>query len=139
MPDPRAQLAAAQSHLVRSLVASASIPDGFDEAGLRATADTLARKRRRTIEKASPRLVQSLAYRFNELFALFAADHPLSDNDDADFALWLYRRRQLPRAGAIEFLTRRTHHGLPLRIMWMDRHPIIAMRLPFLGIRVLCA
>lgn len=75
----REELARAQAELLRALGEGGPVPEGFDAARLRATADALVAKRRRLVERAWPGLVALLGERFAGDFEAWAREHPLRD------------------------------------------------------------
>jgi len=103
MSDPsRARLAAAQTALVRALLAGDAAPAGFDPERLRVEAAALLAKRRRTVERIRPDILDDLGARFTELFDNWATANPrrdgISARADADeFAAWLAAHDHLPR------------------------------------------
>jgi hypothetical protein len=70
MSAERAEYAADQARLLRSLVAGADYPDGFSEVKAAAASAALRRKRRRAVAKALPAL--ALEPDFDERFIAFA-------------------------------------------------------------------
>jgi hypothetical protein len=72
----RERLAARQAALVRSLLAGAPPPPGFDPRRVRVEAAALLAKRRRVAEQLRPDLADTLDDRFAELFDRWAATNP---------------------------------------------------------------
>lgn len=100
--EARRQLAAAQTALVRALLAGDAAPAGFDPERLRVEAATLLAKRRRVVEHIRPDTVDVLGARFAELFDTWAAANPRRDGTSAradadDFAAWLTTHGHLLR------------------------------------------
>lgn len=94
----RRRLAAAQSALLRALVAGEAAPAGFDPERLRIGSASLIAKRRRGVERHRPDLADALGPRFAATFDAWAAANPLPDgtgpHEDADrFATWLAAHR----------------------------------------------
>jgi hypothetical protein len=95
--EARRRLAAAQTALVRALLAGDAAPAGFDPERLRIETATLLAKRRRIVEQIRPDITDVLGVRFTELFDAWAAANPrrdgISARTDADeFAAWLAAR-----------------------------------------------
>jgi hypothetical protein len=100
--EARRRLAAAQTALVRALLAGDDAPAGFDPEALRAEAAALLAKRRRTVERIRPDLIDVLGTRFAEVFDTWATANPrryeISAQADANrFAAWLAAHGHLPR------------------------------------------
>jgi hypothetical protein len=100
--EARNRLAAAQTTLLRALLAGAPAPAGFGPERLRVEAAALLAKRRRTVERIRPDLVDVLGARFPELFDTWATENPRRDGTSAradadEFAAWLAARGHLPR------------------------------------------
>lgn len=93
----REDLAKAQAELVAALVAGASAPPGFDEAGVRAAAAALLRKRAGEVAATWPVLAASFGPRWTVAFAHWAQTRPTQGSlrDGWDFA------RQLRAGGAL--------------------------------------
>lgn len=96
----RDRLAAQQAELLRSLLAGAPTPPGFDGARLRAQSEALLSKRRRVTWHLRPDLADDLGERFGPLFAEYASDHPKTTDvrarQDADrFGEWLVAQGHL--------------------------------------------
>ena len=72
----RDELAARQAELVAALVAGGPMPAGFDEAGVRAAATALLRKRAGEVAAAWPALRAYLDDRWTEVFDAWAAGRP---------------------------------------------------------------
>lgn len=91
----RRGLASEQAALLHALLAGHPAPAGFDPRRLRIEADALRAKRRRTVERLRPDLVDELGEpRFAELFGVWAAAQPrrhgVSVQADADaFGAWV--------------------------------------------------
>jgi hypothetical protein len=144
----RERLAQAQAALVRSLVAGATPPEGFDVRRLATAARSLLNKRLRETSRAWPMLARCLGDRYGERFRAFAAGMPppaeggpLADgwafaqtvaadelDDDA-------RRERL----LIDLHWRRTRGGLRPRrgaaVRWarIGGRRVVGVRLPWLG------
>jgi hypothetical protein len=96
----RDRLAAQQAALLRSLLAGAPTPAGFDDDRLRAQAHALLAKRRRIAWHLRPDLADDLGDRFGPLFAEYAVGHPKTTGvrarEDAErFGLWLVEQGHL--------------------------------------------
>lgn len=91
----RNRLSAAQTALVRALLAGGPVPTGFDPERIRIEASALLVKRRRVVEWLRPDIVDVLGdARFVQLFEEWAVTRPrldgVSARVDADaFATWL--------------------------------------------------
>lgn len=97
----RRRLAAAQSALLRALVAGEAAPAGFDPERVRIGSAGLLAKRRRGVERHRPDLADTLGPRFAATFGAWATANPLLDgtsaHEDADrFAAFLTARGHLP-------------------------------------------
>ncbi len=149
--DARTRLAAVQADLMRALTGQAAALPGADAGRLRATADALLKKRRRSLARAWPALVQALGSRFLERFAAFAAKTSLPREggalaDGRAFVRFLAQVGDLPDAGRLEALAVDLRYsrcggglaprrGPALRIALLN-HPrrlVLAVRLPWLG------
>jgi len=100
--EARYRLAAAQTALVRALLAGDAAPAGFDPERLRIEASALLAKRRRIVERIRPDLTDVLDTRFTELFDTWATANPRHDGisaqaDAHQFAGWLAVHGHLPR------------------------------------------
>ncbi|GLZ10489.1 hypothetical protein Acsp04_07240 [Actinomadura sp. NBRC 104425] len=95
-------LAAAQEALVRAMAAGAPVPDGFDEAAVRAAADAIVRKRAGEVARAWPVLAASYGTDWPRVFAAWAAGRPTrgSVRDAWDFAR--AHRAELPPEAAFD-------------------------------------
>ena len=92
MPSPDRQiLADRQAQLVQALNQGGRMPAGFDERRMTLAADSLRRKRRRSVEKVWPALCSALGDQFATTFDAYAWRYP-PQNPSADarqFARWL--------------------------------------------------
>ncbi|MEV6605958.1 hypothetical protein [Kutzneria sp. NPDC051319] len=96
----RDRLAAQQAELLRSLLAGAPTPPGFDSSRVQAQAHALLSKRRRVTWHLRPDLADDLGERFGPLFAEYASGHPKTTDvrarQDADrFGEWLVAQGHL--------------------------------------------
>ncbi len=84
----RESLAQRQAELVAALVAGGAIPEGFDVARVRATADALLRKRAGEVGNRWPTLRAGLGPQWSDAFARWARGRPPhgSVRDGWDFA-----------------------------------------------------
>jgi hypothetical protein len=130
----------------------AALPDAETER-LNATAEALFRKRRRSVARAWPPLVQALGNRFLERFAAFAVQTVLPCEggalaDGREFVRFLAKRGDLPDAGRLEALAvdlryiqssgglvPRRGPAFKLAMLKNPRRLILALRLPWLGER----
>ena len=152
MPDEgRRELAARQAALVAALAGRAAPPLGFDADRLRATAVSLANKRRRAVARAWPGLTDALGDRFAERFDAYAKSAPLPSDggplaDGRAFLRWLTAAGEPVLACemqqfAVDLRFRWTNGGLTPRRglavkfarLGKPRRTIIAVRLPWLG------
>ncbi|MFF3732113.1 DUF692 domain-containing protein [Streptomyces sp. NPDC002476] len=89
-PDSvRDRVAAAQTALLRALVAGAPAPPGFDERRLGVQSRALASKRAGVVAKVAPELPEILGSGYREAFLAYAARRPMSGGyrrDALDFA-----------------------------------------------------
>ena len=98
----RRRLAAAQTALVRALLAGDAPPTGLDADRLSIEAATLLAKRRRMLEHLRPDLVDRVGPRFAELYTTWATANPrrygTTPQADADsFGAWLISQGHLQR------------------------------------------
>jgi hypothetical protein len=143
-------LAQRQADLVRALVAQGPIPAGFDEARVRAAARSLVNKRRRSLARAWPKLVEAVGDAYVERFTQYASETPLpgcacTQADGRAFLRWLAAHQPLSDAACLEALTFDvrfvvTPAGLrPRRFAFKSATlrdaRVLAARLPFLGER----
>ena len=137
-PPDRETLARAQASLVAALAGRTSPPEGFDVGRLRAAAQSLDRKRRRSAERAWPAMAASLGPAFDPAFDVYAAATPLPAGGPADdaraFAESLRRRNKLPAAGVRVLAVDRARRGWPIRFVRGTGIAVLAMRLPVLGL-----
>ncbi|GAA5172069.1 hypothetical protein [Amycolatopsis dongchuanensis] len=103
MTEPqREQLAAAQAALLRTLLAGAPPPPGFDPVRLDVEAAALREKRGRVVAKLAFRECRLLGERFPALFAEYARAHPRQEGvrareDARAFVAWARREGHLKR------------------------------------------
>lgn len=107
--EARARLAAQQAALADALLAGGEPPAGFDVARVKAAAEALAQKRRRSVAQVWPATFAALGREFGKLFAAYAAGHPLPGAggplaDGEAFARWLRERDAFPAAGGVEWM-----------------------------------
>jgi hypothetical protein len=149
----RHRLAQAQAELVRALVVQGPVPAGFDENRVRAAARSLVHKRRQTVARVWPKLVEILGGAFTEAFMQYAAAHPLPAcaaplADGRAFLRWLDGQKPLCDAACIEALafdlryvvtptTLRPRRGFALKSVKVHDAPgrLIGVRVPWLGAR----
>src|SRR5262249_50699523 len=113
--EARTRLGAQQSDLMRALHGQGAALAGADTKRLSATADALFRKRRRSVARAWPALVQALGNRFLERFAAFAVQTVLPREggafaDGREFVRFLAKLGDLPDAGRVEALAVDLHY-----------------------------
>lgn len=143
--DARAELAAEQARLVAALTGGADAPAGFDADRVRAAADSLAAKRRRTVAKGWPALAGALGKQFAPLFDAYAAESPLPAGgpgaDGRAFARWLDRAGRLPDAGRVMLLAAELSAARApcVRALWLRRRQrwVVAVRLPWCAPRLM--
>jgi hypothetical protein len=130
-PDPRrAELARRQAHLVRALQGDAPLPEGFDAEQVGRAADSLVRKRARSVQKTWPATARALGDRFDQHFTAYAAENLLPPNLDTDglhFAQWLRSRGLLPDEAKLELAAWRVLHGFPVRLLFLRNARILMM------------
>src|ERR1051325_799046 len=132
--DARQRLADAQTELVRALVCNQNAPMAFDAARVRVTADTLLRKRARTVAHAWPKLARALGPLFDDRFVDYARRTATPDGgplvDGRMFARALERAGELPDAARMETLAFDARYKLDgNRITARRRFAFGAMRL----------
>lgn len=96
----RDRLAAAQTELLRALLADGAVPPGFDEDRVRIEKRALRNKRRGIVEMLRPDVADELGERFRPLFDAYARTHPKEDGtrfreDAARFADWAVAQGEL--------------------------------------------
>lgn len=151
--ESRTSLAIRQAALVDALISGRAAPPGFDSQRVLAAAESLARKRARSVLRAWPRLAYAMGPEFGLRFAEYAAASSIPEKggplaDGHAFARWLRAHDRLPDAGCLELMAvalryRRVPAGLVrrrgpvLRMAWFhaSRRIILAVRLPSLGER----
>jgi hypothetical protein len=130
-PDPRrADLARRQAALVRALRGDAPTPAGFDPAHVERAADSLGRKRARSVQKAWPATARAVGDRYGEHFAAYAAENPLPTDVDTDgfhFAEWLRSRGLAPDDARLELAVWRVVHGFPFRVLFLRNARTLAL------------
>src|SRR5262245_62673938 len=107
--ETRQRLAAAQAQLVNGLMGQGPALPGFHPDRVRASAESLARKRQRAVARAWPALTRALAEAFAGRFATYAETTPLPREggplaDGRAFARFLAAAKELPDAGKLEAL-----------------------------------
>ena len=154
LTESRAKLALAQGRLLAALAGQADPPRDFDAERVRACAESLLDKRARTAARAWPALERNLGEKpFRARFLAFAHQTLLPDDgsplsDGYAFARGL--AGELDDAARLELLAvelrfRWTRKGLAgrrgpaLRLAWLRqaRRLIVALRLPWLGVKTL--
>ncbi|WAL69465.1 hypothetical protein ORV05_17380 [Amycolatopsis cynarae] len=98
----RDRLAAAQSALLRALLADGPAPPGFDPARLALETAALRAKRRRVVAKLEPRACRALGEKFPAVFDEYAREHPKrtdtrAGEDARAFVAWARTRGHLRR------------------------------------------
>ena len=146
MPDPipstprdsRDERAQQQAALIRAIhdrdPASAG---GLDLSKLQVTAESLWRKRMRSIQKAWPATSRGLGERFSDQFELYAAEYSTPDNaglDGYQFACWLHDRQKLPDDARVELMRRQLARGRPLRVAWLRRSRCVLIGYRWFGV-----
>jgi hypothetical protein len=145
----REELARAQAELLRALSEDGPVPEGFDAARVRAAADGLLAKRRRSVRRAWPGLSAALGERFTPEFDVWARAHPVRDVEPHagvegyHFASALREAGRLPERAEEELLRfelgwRLTPEGgvaarRGLGLRWVRLGPggrVLALRLP---------
>lgn len=152
MSEERQRLAAQQAELMRALCGRDAAPPDFDAERVAVAADSLIRKRVRTVQQTWPRLTAALGERFAALFAPYAhttsmprLGGPLADG--LRFADFLAEIGDLPDAALPEYLSVQVHYrtvpdglvprrGPCLRMMPLReaRRLLVMMRWPGLGV-----
>jgi hypothetical protein len=149
--EMRNRLAAMQAELMRALAGQGLPPAGADARRLRAAADSLRRKRQRSVARAWPGLARTLGARFGELFTVYAAKSsiPMEGGPLADgrsFAHFLAERGALPEVGRLEAfavdlryaacpggLVPRRRPAFKMALFKRPRRLVLALRLPWFG------
>jgi hypothetical protein len=126
MREDRDILASEQAALVSALHGIGQPPSGFDTDHLNTAADSLARKRARSVQKTWPATGEALGRNFGRIFQSYCAEHPAPDEnpfeDGYRFAMWLERKRILPQEGRLELARQRVaRSGVP-RILYQITH-----------------
>lgn len=103
MGGTRAELAAAEAQLVRSLLAGGPMPEGFDAMRVRAASASLRHKRARAVARAWSDLARELGPRFADRFGDYVTRVPSPPPGGPLVDGWLFaqdltRRGQLPAA-----------------------------------------
>ena len=96
----RDRLAAAQTELLRALLAGGDVPEGFDAERVRIEKRALLNKRRGIVQVLRPEVAAELDERFRPLFEAYAQEHPKEvgtrfREDAARFAEWATARGEL--------------------------------------------
>jgi hypothetical protein len=149
----RQRLAQAQTELVRALVAQGPAPAGFNEERLGAAARSLVNKRRQTVARVWPKLVEILGSAYNESFTRYATTQPLPDcaaplADGRAYLRWLDGQQPLSDAACVEALafdlrfvvtpiSVRPRRGFAFKSVKLHETParLIGACLPWLGAR----
>jgi hypothetical protein len=128
----RARLAQRQAGLVAALVGGGAVPEGFDEARVRATENALLRKRAGEVGARWPALRAQFGAQWGATFAAWAqgrAPHG-SWRDGWDFARHLAARQQLRADAALDLAIAEVTYAYdghsPPRRRWLPalrRHP----------------
>ncbi|MCK2213156.1 hypothetical protein MF672_004995 [Actinomadura sp. ATCC 31491] len=96
LAEAQARLAEAQARVVRALVAAGEVPEGFDQARMRAQAASLVAKRRAIVARIRPDTAVAAGPKLAAEFAAYArarTEPPPGYRADADdFAAWLRER-----------------------------------------------
>jgi hypothetical protein len=121
----RETLARQQAALVAALHQTAPPPDGFTPAHVQTAAESLARKRSRSVQKSWPATAAALGETFDSHFSSYCAHHPSPPEspyeDGVQFTQWLQERRLLPPEARQELTRHRVHRdGLP-RLLYSRR------------------
>jgi hypothetical protein len=142
LPEIREKLAGEQADLVRALAGQATAPDGFDAKLVNIAAASLMNKRLRTVARAWPRLHESLGEEpFRQAFLEFAVDRPLPKSaspydDGLAFARWHSRDHRLTDAARLELLAAEMMIcRIRIARLYESRRRVIALRIPFIGVR----
>ncbi len=142
LPEIREKLAGEQAALVSALVGQGTAPEGFDIEDVRIAAQSLLSKRVRTVARAWPKLHESLGEeRFRQAFLEFAREHPLPPSaspfdDGLAFVRWYAKDRELTDNARLELLAAEMlTHRIRIARLQESRRCVIAMRIPFIGVR----
>ena len=128
----REGLARSQAALNSALNSSAPVPEGFDAGQIRTAADSLARKRARSVQKAWPATAAALDQSFELHFGSYCAVYPAPPEspflDGLQFVRWLEGLKLLPPDGRVELKRWRVYRdGIP-RIVRLDRVLVLLLR-----------
>lgn len=142
-----------QADLVRALVARGPVPAGFDAQRVQAAARSLVNKRRQSVARAWPKLVEAVGATFVAAFTQYAEANPLpacanAFADGRAFLRWLDACQPLGDAARLEALrfdlrfvvtptAVRPRRGFAFRWIRLReaRTRVIGVRLPWLGSR----
>ncbi|MEU5696387.1 hypothetical protein [Actinosynnema sp. NPDC020468] len=96
----RAELARAQTELLRALLADGAVPEGFDRDRVAIEARALLNKRRGVVRMVRPDLADTLGDRFRPLFDAYSRANPKHEDTRmrqyaAAFAEWLVTQGEL--------------------------------------------
>jgi hypothetical protein len=129
--DEREQLARRQAELVRAIHGQGPAPEGFDIGKFLIAADSLARKRSRSVQKAWPGVSGAMGDAFFPEFESYVRQFPVPKEDPGldglRFARWLESRGALPSAGRIELARWRVGRGIVPRVVWSDDRRGVAL------------
>jgi hypothetical protein len=121
--ERRAELARGQAAIVRALQVGTDLPPGFQLSQVVTAAESLARKRCRSVQKSWPKLAAGLGDRFETHFRTFASETPQpaegSAADGYHFTSRLKSGNLLPESARVERATWQVSRGFPLRFVFL--------------------
>lgn len=132
-PDVRGSLAKRQAAVVRALTGGGALPQEFDPVQVQTASKSLARKRKRGIQKAWPALSKEIAQYFVEYAAQMPPADARYDADATRFGMWLASMGRLPSSARKELAARRMARGFPLRIVFLSRRSWFRLLCGFRG------
>ena len=143
MHEDRDILASEQQALVSALHGIGQLPSGFDPDHLHTAADSLARKRARSLQKTWPDTAEALGKKFGEVFNSYCAGHPAPPEnpfeDGYQFAQWLQRKRMLPPQGKVELARHRVaRSGVPRILYHSAKRETLFLFRTRSGVRTFC-
>ena len=132
LPETHPDLAAQQEALVRALAGQAPPPAGFDTAQIDATAESLLKKRARTVARVWPALARALGDTYAAQFGAYARATPLPADgspvaDGHAFAQVLSRRGDLSEDARWELLAMQLQYRFPATGPVRRRWPVVKM------------
>jgi hypothetical protein len=132
LPETHLDLAVQQEALVRALAGQGPHPAGFDPAQIDATAESLLKKRARTVARVWPALVRALGDTYAAQFADYARATPLPGDgtplaDGHAFAQVLSRRGDLSEDARWELLSMQLQYRFPATGPVRRRGPVVKM------------